>query len=319
MRNLARRGLTACAIFAPLAVGLGLPTGAGASPLDPSGVIRGARPAPGQLNATQSGNWFGYNAGTLERGTLFSSVSGAWTVPAASRHAAGQAGDSATWVGIGGGCMQPGCGLSDATLIQTGTEQDVDSSGHSSYWAWWELVPAPAVAIGNLKVSPGDHIQASIGEVVPNSELWTITLKDTSNGESFSTTVPYSSTQSTAEWIDETPIGFGANGVGETSLPQLTETRFSGATLNGAPANLSPGEEVQLIDQSGAVIGTPSAPDGSATAFTDCAWANSCSASSPGAPAAPVRNAPKPRRHRRHRVKAHHRRRHRHHRARRRA
>jgi hypothetical protein len=316
MRNLARRGLTAITMIAALA--LAVPEGAGASPLDRSGVIRLARPAPGQLNATQSGNWFGYGAGALERGTVFNSISGAWTVPAASVHSAGHPGDSATWVGIGGGCIEPGCVLSDSTLVQAGTEQDVDSSGHPSYWAWWELVPGPAVTIGSINVSPGDRIEASIGEVVPNSELWTITLKDVSNGENFSTTVPYSSTQSTAEWIDEAPISIGANGVGETTLPQLTETRFTGATVNGAPARLNPGEEIQLVDTSGAVIGAPSAPDGSATAFTDCTWASACSGASTGAPPAPARSTSQPRRHRRHRAKAHHRRSHRHRRARRR-
>jgi hypothetical protein len=212
--------------------------------------------------------------------------------------------------------MQPGCGLSDATLIQVGTEQDVDSSGHPSYWAWWELVPAPSVAIGNLNVAPGDHIQASISEVVPNSELWTITLRDASNGESFSTTVPYSSSHTTAEWIDESPISFGSNGVGEAALPQLTPTQFTGATVNGAPAHLNPAEAVQLVDGSGAVIGAPSAPDGSGTAFLDCAWASSCSAPPAAAPAAPVRRASQPRRHVRRRARAHHQRKRRHRRAR---
>jgi hypothetical protein len=306
MRNVAITGLTAITI----AIALAVPTVAGASPLDPSGGIRPARPTGGRLNATQSGNWFGYNAGALERGTLFNSISADWTVPAAATRSAGKAGGSATWVGIGGGCLQPGCGLSDATLIQAGTEQDVDSSGRASYSAWWELVPAPAVTIGNIGISAGDHIHVSIAEAVPNSELWMITLKDVSNGESFSTTIPYSSTHSTAEWIEETPLSFGSGGVGETSLPQLTATRFSAASLNGAPAHLSAGEAVLLVDGSGAVIGAPSSPDGSATAFTDCAWANACSAAPPSPPAVRSQSAASPRRHARHRAKPHHRRRH---------
>ncbi len=308
MRNLAKTGSTAIA----LAIALAVPAVAGASPLDPSGVIRLARPAPGHLNATQSGNWFGYNAGALERGALFNSISADWTVPAASSHASGKAGGSSTWVGIGGGCLQPGCGLSDATLIQAGTEQDVDSSGRASYSAWWELVPVPAVTITNIAVSAGDHIHASIAEAVPNSEVWTITLKDTSNGESFSTTVPYSSTHSTAEWIEETPLNFGSSGVGESSLPQLAPTRFSGASVNGAPAHLSTAEAVLLVDGSGSVVGAPSSPDGSATAFTECAWANACSAASASPPAAHSQAAHprarahhrRPRRRRRHKHRA---------------
>src|SRR5437868_13189182 len=44
--------------------------------------------------------------GTLEKGgKLFSSVDGTWTVPTASQHKAGEAEFSASWVGIGGGCV----------------------------------------------------------------------------------------------------------------------------------------------------------------------------------------------------------------------
>jgi hypothetical protein len=38
-------------------------------------------------------------------GTTFTSVSGEWTVPAATQHTKGQAEDSASWIGIGGGCV----------------------------------------------------------------------------------------------------------------------------------------------------------------------------------------------------------------------
>jgi hypothetical protein len=280
---------------------------ASASPFDPSGLLRILKRAHAQVNTNQSSNWFGYNAGALERGTLFNSIGADWTVPAASQHASGQAESSATWLGIGGGCLDAGCGLSDATLIQTGTEQDVDASGHASYSGWWELVPVPAVTIANFAVSPGDHMQASIAETIPDSNLWTITLKDTSRNETFSTTVPYTSTHSTAEWIEETPLTVGSGGTGEASLPNLTPTQFGGATVNGAAARLSPTEQLQLIDSSGKVIGTPSAPGASGTVFSDCAWASACAAPSnnaaaPNHAAKPThRRRPAHKRHRRHR------------------
>src|SRR3954447_16902385 len=95
------------------------------------------------FNANQSTNWYGYNQGTLEQGNkLFNSVSGDWTVPTATQHTAGQAASSSTWIGIGGGCVDANCTVGDNTLIQTGTEQDVDKSGKASYSAWWELIPA---------------------------------------------------------------------------------------------------------------------------------------------------------------------------------
>ncbi|HTX30713.1 MAG TPA: G1 family glutamic endopeptidase [Solirubrobacteraceae bacterium] len=280
MKGLLPKALLAAGL---LSAALAIPVSAVASPSDPTGVIKVVRPAHAKLNASQSSNWFGYDAGALERGTLFNSISADWTVPTVSQHAGGQAADSSTWIGIGGGCLTAGCTLTDATLIQTGTEQDVDASGHTSYSAWWELVPATGITISNFNVSPGDHIHASIAEVVPDSDVWTITLSDTTKGENFSTTVPYSSTHSTAEWIDETPVTIAPDGVGEASLPNLSQTEFTNAGVNGAPANLVSGEQIQLTDAAGNVIGSPSAPI-AGSAFADCAWASSCPTPSTAGP-----------------------------------
>jgi len=248
---------------------------ASASPFDPTGALRLVHPAHAQLNTNQSSNWFGYNAGALERGgQLFNSVTSDWTVPAASQHTPNQSESSATWIGIGGGCIDAGCTLQDATLIQTGTEQDVDSSGHPSYSAWWELVPAPAITIANMTVSAGDRIHASVSQAAPGT--WTIALNDVTRRETFSTTVPYPSTQSTAEWIEETPLTIGSGGAGQASLPNLTTSVFDNATVNGASAHLATGEQVQLVDSSGNVIGAPSTPDAQASGFADCAWATRC-------------------------------------------
>jgi hypothetical protein len=231
-----------------------------------------------RANANQSSNWFGYNQGTLEQGSkLFNSISGDWTVPTATEHAAGQDEASSSWIGIGGGCVDSGCTASDATLIQTGTEQDVSSTGQQTYYAWYELIPAPSLEITTMKVSPGDRMHASIAEVVPDSNAWTITISDLTRNETYTTTVPYSSTHDTAEWIEETPLEIGAN-AGFSSLPNLTNPAFDLATTNGAPANLQPSEELDLIDSNGNVIGTPSAPDPDADGFSACAWATSCAA-----------------------------------------
>ena len=227
-------------------------------------------------NANQSNNWFGYNQGALEQGgKLFHSITGDWTVPTATQHTPGQAEASSDWIGIGGGCIDAGCTLTDPTLIQTGTEQDVSSSGAPSYSAWYELIPAPSLTI-SMTVAPGDHMHASIAEVVAGSELWKITLQDVTRNETFTTTVPYPSTHATAEWIEETPLEIGTN-AGLAALPTLTDPAFDLGTVNGAPANLKPSEEMQLVDSNGKVIGTPSAPDSDLDGFGDCAWSTSCS------------------------------------------
>jgi hypothetical protein len=302
-------GLGAAAMLAAA-----LAPAASASPFDPSGVLKIAKHARAHFNTNQSTNWFGYNAGTLERGTLFNSVTADWTVPTATQHKSGEAESSATWIGIGGGCLDASCAVNDATLIQTGTEQDVDASGHATYSAWWELVPVPSVTISNMSVSPGDHIRASVAEVVPDSGLWTITLNDVTKNESFSTTVPYVSTHSTAEWIEETPLTIGSGGTGQASLPGLTPAPFTNASVNGASARLAPAEELQLIDSSGKVIGTPSAPNAQANGFAACAWASSCALPTAAPvqtrkPAAPKRKPPR-RRHAAHKHKHKHRAKH---------
>src|ERR1051325_554366 len=140
-------------------------------------------------NAAQSNNWFGYNQGTLEQGgKLFHSITGDWVVPTATQHTAGQDEASSDWIGIGGGCIDAACTVGDGTLIQTGTEQDV-TGGKASYSAWWELVPVPSLTISNITVHPGDHMHAEISEVVPDADLWKITLQDVTTGQSFTTKI----------------------------------------------------------------------------------------------------------------------------------
>jgi len=237
--------------------------------------------APGaRAHTNRSSNWFGYNQGTLEQGhKLFNSIAGNWTVVNPSQHTSGQAELSSDGIGIGGGCVDKGCLVGDATLIQTGTEQDVSSSGTPSYSAWWEIIPAPSLTIAKMKVGAGDHMHASIAEIVPFSNVWKITIKDLSRGETYTTTVPYTSTHDTAEWIEETPLLLSTN-AGFAALPNLTSPGFDLATTNGKPANLKSSEEIDLVNSKGTVIGAPSAPDPDADGFNACTWAGTCTAPS---------------------------------------
>jgi hypothetical protein len=236
---------------------------------------------PLAINTNQSNNWSGYNQGSLEQGgtppKLFTSVGGDWTVPTVTQHTAGQDEYSSDWIGIGGGCVDSNCTITDNTLIQTGTEQDVSSSGAASYSAWWEIIPGPSLTITNMTIHPGDRMTASIKAITPG--LWTISISDTTDGQSYSTTVPYSSTEDTAEWIQETPLILGTN-AGFAALPNLTSPVFDLATTNGAPANLKSSEEMDLVDSNGNVIGAPSAPDPDADGFNACTWSGTCTAPS---------------------------------------
>ena len=130
-----------------------------------------------------------------------------------------------------------------------------------------------------MTVTAGDHMHASVAETIPNSNLWVITLQDMTRNETFTQTVPYSSSHATAEWIEETPLILGTN-AGFAALPNLTSPAFDLGTVNGHSANLTSSEEMQLIDSNSKVIGSPSAPDPDADGFNACTWATSCSAPS---------------------------------------
>src|SRR5436190_18624131 len=232
-----------------VALGAGFATQADAAPRAHGDVVHIVKPGL-RAHANQSNNWFGYNQGTLEQGgTQFHSITGDWTVPAASQHVSGADEASSDWIGIGGGCVDANCTVGDETLIQTGTEQDV-SSGKASYSAWWELIPAPSITISNMTVGAGDHMHADISETISGANVWKITLQDVTRNETFTTTVPYASTHATAEWIEETPLEIGTN-AGLAPLPNLSKTSFTGGKVNGASAGLNSSEEIQLTDSNG--------------------------------------------------------------------
>jgi hypothetical protein len=245
------------------------------------GSAGGARAATAGLSfkANQSNNWSGYNVGALQNGspTPINSVSATWTVPTASQHTAKEAESSAVWTGIGGGCVDANCAVGDATLIQAGTEQDVNPDGSTAYSAWWEVIPAPSVTV-NLTIHPKDQMFVKIAQSgVP--EVWNITITDQTTSQSAKATVdptPYPSDYSTAEYIVETPLVTGTSGTGLAAMPNLTSPAFDNATINGAPAALTAGEEMQLTgtDNSGntVVIAQPSAPDSNNDGFNVCTW-----------------------------------------------
>jgi hypothetical protein len=133
-----------------------------------------------------SGNW----AGLVDTGTTFTGVSAFWTVPAV--RPSSSLAVSSTWIGVDG--------YNNADLIQAGTEQNT-SGGSTSYYVWYEILPAPEVEIGG--VSPGDVMDADIFQ---NSlGTWTISIKDDTSNQSFSSRFSYSGPRKSAEWIEEMP------------------------------------------------------------------------------------------------------------------
>jgi hypothetical protein len=232
------------------------------------------------LDGSTSSNWSGYGQGTLEQGNnkQFSSVSGIWRVPKATQHKSGEAEYSSTWVGIGGGCVNADCSVTDSTLIQAGTEQDVNADGSGSYSAWTEIIPQPSVPIPNFPVKPGDKMRVTITETSPF--MWDMVVENLTTHQKVTVSTPYSSTHATAEWIVETPVVVDTGGnVTIGPLPKLSRVHIDRAMTNGANAHVVATEEIQLVDpNSSQVLATPSAPDTDADGFNDCTYATTCSA-----------------------------------------
>ncbi len=201
---------------------------------------------PGAPRASwASSNWSGYAIS----GSGFTSASDGWVVQAvqASRGAS----YSSQWVGIDG--------FNNSSLIQTGTESDF-VNGAARYDAWWEILPAAETVITGMKVSPGDHMSASVQKGTGSS--WTITISDTTTGQSFSTVQTYTGPQTSAEWIEEAPTVGGR----VATLANYGMTTFDPGTVNGHNPGLAATESGVMIQRKGQVS-TPSTPDGDTDGF----------------------------------------------------
>ena len=237
--------------------------------------------AHGQLlqpsfNSHQSTNWFGYNQGSLEQGgKQFNAITGDWTVPAATQHTRGQDEYSSDWIGIGGGCVDAGVHRDRQHAHPDRHRAGRRRRGQRVVLRVVGGHPRPVDRDHEHDRRRGDHMHSSIAEAIAGSNVWTITLQDVTRNETFTTTVPYSSTHLTAEWIEETPLLLGTN-AGFAALPNLGNPAFTAATTNGANANLQASEEMLLTDSNGNVIGAPSAPNATRDGFSACTWATSC-------------------------------------------
>jgi hypothetical protein len=149
---------------------------------------------PGTGRGTQpqdvSQNWSGYAAS----GGTYTAVSGTWTVPQFAPDS--PAGADATWVGIGG--------VNSRDLIQAGTQQTVSGSGSTQYQAWVETLPQASHPVP-LTVNPGDSISIAITQSPQAQDQWQVAFTNNTTGQTYSVTEHYTSSMSSAEWIEEAP------------------------------------------------------------------------------------------------------------------
>jgi hypothetical protein len=135
----------------------------------------------------------------------------------------------ATWVGIGG--------VTSDDLIQAGTQASVDSPGQVSYSAWVETLPRAARTVP-LTVNPGDTINVSLSQ--QSTGTWQVSIVDQTTGQRYQTTVQYTSSLSSAEWIEEAPAAV-STGVRIVPLDNFGQVQFQNgsATLNGRTVTIA--------------------------------------------------------------------------------
>jgi Peptidase A4 family len=227
--------------------------------------------------ANQSFNWAGYVQGALEKNTTFHNIAATWVVPTATPRRPREAEYSSSWIGIGGGCLDTSCTLTDPTLIQAGIGHDIDAAGNADYYAWWETIPAPLVRT-TLPVKAGDRVGVAIVES-RTPEIWTIVIANLTTRGVFTITLPYASTYGSAEWVIETPVVItDAGAVQVGPMPNLSVVRFDYARANGASPAFVAAERMELVDFDLTLIATPSLPDAQGDGFNDCTYASTCPA-----------------------------------------
>ena len=224
----------------------------------PSSAVPSLAPSTTQPSKTstttayQSKNWAGY----LVNGSKYTSVSGSWVAPSPVATSSSVESADGTWIGIGG--------VTSSDLIQVGTENTISPSGTVTTAGFYELLPAVAQTTQLLSVQPGDRLSASITQTAATQ--WTISMTNISSGQTFSKSVTYSSSFSSAEWIQEDPSYQDGSLV---LLDNFRTAQFSnsfttadGNTLSASAIGASP---ITLIGSGGAVGhgATPSTLSGS--------------------------------------------------------
>jgi hypothetical protein len=202
-----------------------------------------------------SSNWSGYMANT--NSGSYSQISGAWTIPQATSGSSSTSADS-TWIGIGG--------VSTSDLIQVGTQNEFTPSGHLESTAFYEMLPSASINITSMTVSAGDSMTAVLNEI--SSGEWSISITDVTNGQSFSDTVSYTSSNSSAEWIEEDPsystshqIPFDDYGTVDFAEDSA---KASGAVLNLSGADAQP---ITMVNHANQPISTPSGLESDGASF----------------------------------------------------
>jgi len=250
MRRIRLLMLAACVLL-PLGAGAGWPAGSAIRHGPPAHLLgRAGR------GTAQSTNWSGYAA--YASGTSFTDVQGGWVQPAVSCSSR-QKQYSSFWVGLDG--------YNSSSVEQIGTDSDCIGK-RPSYYAWYEMYPAAPVTL-SMTIQPGDSISAHVSV---SGSTFTLTIADTTRGESFTTTQTLNGAAlSSAEWVAEAPSSCSILFCKVLPLANFGSVNFSGyyTTGNGHSGSISDpawnNDQIVMVTQSLLTKAQPSAlsPDGS--------------------------------------------------------
>jgi hypothetical protein len=203
--------------------------------------------------AGTSYNWSGYVAS----GGSFTSVGSSWNISPAISPSANTA--EATWIGIGG--------VTSSDLIQVGTQTIINSSEQIVYQAFYEILPSDSVIIP-VTINPGDSVTATVSQ--QSAGQWNIYFIDNNNGQSYQASLQYSSSLSSAEWIEEMPTDASTNSFIPINNFGTRQFYNASTTKNGFSENLlnAGAQELTMINISGQALVSTSAIGSDGASFT---------------------------------------------------
>jgi len=225
------------------------------APTTPSSTSPSTAPSsPPTTTSYTSTNWSGY----LATNGSFNAVSGSWQATNAIGISGTTSADS-TWIGIGG--------VSTSDLIQVGTQNIIAANGQVSSSAFYELLPDFAQTVPGVTVTPGDSLTASLTEI--SSGQWSISITDQTNGQSYTATVAYASSNSSAEWVEEDP-SYSSNRQIPFDNFQTASFSAGSTTMNGSSTTIagSNAQSIFMVNHSGQTIAAPSALTSNGAGFT---------------------------------------------------
>jgi len=214
-------------------------------------------------------NWAGY---AVTPGSGVTAVDSTFTVPTAGTVPPGF---SATWAGIGG--------YTTSDLIQAGvSEQSVPSNPllGTQYYAWYEILPASETQLtgctgdANCTVNPGDSVTVDIHNV--SGTTWSVKVSDEGHW-TYSNTLTYPSSESSAEWIQEAPTLVAVQTI-PAPVGDVAFSPTSTYTVGGTTKTIADGDPT-LIDESpvgGVNEATTSALAADGQSFDVCVYAQTC-------------------------------------------